>query len=550
MTEPTRAERHLGTVARGGALGLMGAAVSAVSGFVLVVVVTRALDPEDAGVFFAATAAFLMISAIGSLGTDAGLARFVLRLEAEGRFGDVRRVIGSALVTVLTLSALLGVALVLLDRSLSAALGWNGADASLPVLFAVALPVAVLSDFTLSGTRAFGLIRPTVVVDRVVRAGGQAVIAALVVTFGGGLVWLTVGWLAAYAVAAALAVAALQRQCVLRRVEGRRSPTARSGPDRPVAPLGDALREFWRFTWPRGLTRLGQIGIQKADIVLVAALRSPGEAAVYTAATRFVALGQFATQALQQVLQPRFTAILVHEDRATLREVYQVATTWNVLLTWPVYLVVGCAPLAYLGVFGGEYAGAPGAAVVVVVMMLAMLLAVASGPVDTLLLMAGRSGRSLLNASVALAVDLGLCLLLLPRIGMAGAALAWAAAVMTRCSLAYLQVRSELRVVPTGRPFAVAAAVCVGAVGLPMVLASALGLRDPVTWVLFGTLLGLLHLGVLWALRDVLRLDVLVAALRARRAEAPVTRRRTPFHRPDPGSDVGRRRAPVEDTCV
>lgn len=550
MTGPTSAERHLGAVARGGALGLKGAAVSAVSGFVLVVVVTRALDPEDAGVFFAATAAFLMISAIGSLGTDAGLARFVLRLEAEGRDADVRRVIGSALVTVLAMAGLIGVALVLGERSLSTALGWKGADVSLPVLFAVALPVAVLSDFALSSTRAFGLIGPTVVVDRVVRAGGQAVIAALIVTLGGGLVWLMVGWLAAYGAAAVLAVAALQRQSRQRRVEGRRYPPARSGPGRPVAPLGDAVRDFWRFTWPRGLTRLGQIGIQKADIVLVAALRSPGEAAVYTAATRFVALGQFATQALQQVLQPRFTAILVHEDKATLREVYQVATTWNVLLTWPVYLVIGCAPVAYLGVFGDEYAGTSEAVAVVVVMMLAMLLAVASGPVDTLLLMAGRSGRSLVNATVALAVDLGLCLLLLPRVGIVGAALAWAAAVVTRCSLAYLQVRSELRVVPTGRPFAVAVAVSLGAVGLPMVLASLLGLRDPVTWLLLGALLGLVQLGLLWALRDVLRLDVLVAALRAPRAGATVTRPRTRFHRPAPGTKVGTGRAPVEDTCV
>lgn len=550
MTEPTRAERHLGTVARGGALGLIGAAVSAVSGFALVVVVTRTLEPEDAGVFFAATAAFLMISAIGSLGTDAGLARFVLRLEAEGRHGDVRRVIGSALVTVLVLSGVLGIALVLLARSLSAALGWTEADASLPVLFAVALPVAVLADFALSGTRAFGLIRPTVVVDRVVRAGGQAVIATLVVTLGGGLVWLTAGWLAAYAVAAALAVVALQRQSGQRRAAGRRYPAAVSGPGRPVAPVGDAVREFWRFTWPRGLTRLGQIGIQKADIVLVAALRSPGEAAVYTAATRFVALGQFATQALQQVLQPRFTAILVHEDKATLREVYQVATAWNVLLTWPVYLVIGCAPAAYLGVFGDEYAGASGAVAVVVVMMLAMLFAVASGPVDTLLLMAGRSGRSLVNASVALAVDIGLCLLLLPRVGIVGAALAWAAAVVTRCSLAYLQVRSELRVVPTGRPFSVAVAVSVGAVGLPMLLASVLGLRDPVTWVVFGALLGLLQLGLLWALRDVLRLDVLAAALRSPRAEAAEGRRSAGFHRPGPGPNLGAGRAHVEDACV
>lgn len=515
MTSPSPAERHLGQVARGGALGLVGAAVSAIAGFALVAVVTRTLDRHDAGVFFAATSAFLMISAMASLGTDAGLARFVLRLEADGRAGEVRRLIGSVLVAVVTVAVLSGIALVLFAEPLSTALGWS--DADLPILFAIALPLAVVSDFALAGTRAFGRMRPTVLVDRFLRAGGQAVVASVVVLLGQGVFALTLGWLAAYAVAAVLAVVALT--AVIRERRQPALPVAhRDGAAVTALPPGGVVRAFWRFTWPRGLTRLGQIGIQKADIVLVAALLSPADAAVYTAATRFVALGQFATQALQQVLQPRFTEILVRERRETLREVYQVATNWNVLLTWPVYLVVGCAPVAYLGLFGSGYTTSAEARVVVVVMMLAMLLAVASGPVDTLLLMAGRSGRSLANASIALTVDIALCLLLLPRLGIAGAAVAWAAAVLTRVGLAVLQVRSVLRIMPAGPSFGTAVTVCLGIVGGPMALASVLGLRDLVAWSLLASLLGVVDLAVLRRLRglpgDPLRLEVLIRALR------------------------------------
>jgi hypothetical protein len=176
-------------------------------------------------------------------------------------------------------------------------------------------------------------------------------------------------------------------------------------------------------------------------------------------------------------------------------------------------------------------------------MMLAMLLAVASGPVDTLLLMAGRSGRSLGNASAALAVDIGLCLVLLPRVGILGAALAWAAAVLTRCGLAYLQVRAELRIVPTGRAFALAVVVCLGAVALPMATASLLGLRDPRLWLLSAAGLGLVDLALLVALRRPLHLDVLAAALRPdavrrtrpRRAPAPHPVRH-PVRRPAAGT--------------
>ena len=506
----TPAQRHLGQVARGGVLGLLGAVVSAASGILLVVVVTRGLPPHEAGLFFSATAAFLILSALVSLGTDAGLGRFVLRLEAEGRQRDVGRVIGSAVRGALSLSVVVGAALVVLADPVARLLGWQGAEHLLPVLFALALPLTVLSDVALSATRAFGRIGPTVVIDRFVRAGGQALLAVLVVVLGGRLEALTGTWLAAYAVAAVLAVAALSS------VRRERSGTVLPRQDAAVAGFSPraVVREFWHFTWPRGLTRLAQVGIQKADIVLVAVLVSPGAAAVYTAATRFVALGQFATQALQQALQPRFTAILVHEDRATLREVHRVATAWNVLLSWPVYLVIGCAPAAYLGVFGGRYAADPAARTVVVLMMLAMLAAVASGPVDTLLLMAGRSGRSLLNAACALLVDLGLCLVLVPRWGIRGAAIAWALAVLTRCGLAYRQVRAELRVVPAGRAFFTAVATCVGVVGAPVLLATLLGLQDPRWWGLLVLGLAVPYLLLLRAQRGVLRLDLLVVALR------------------------------------
>src|SRR3954469_19467560 len=83
--------RHLGQVARGGALGLFGAAVSAVAGFVLVLVVTNRFDTHTAGLFFTATSRFLVLNAMATLGSDTGLGRFMLRYEKHGRLGDIPR---------------------------------------------------------------------------------------------------------------------------------------------------------------------------------------------------------------------------------------------------------------------------------------------------------------------------------------------------------------------------------------------------------------------------------------------------------------------------
>ncbi len=511
----TAPERHLARVARGGVANLVGAGFGALAGFVLVVVVTRGLSPSGAGVFFSLTALFAMVVALASLGTEAGLARFLMRLEAEGRADQVRPLLRHGLVVVLAAGALAGL-LVCVGLLLSG--GPSDGGAGLAWLTALALPAAVLADFCLAATRGFGRMRPTVLVDRLLRSGSQAGLAWLVLATGGGLLALTAGWLAVYPLTAAVAGLALARVT--------RSRTIRD----PVAASGAVRGEFWRFTWPRGLTKLMQLVIQKADIVLVAVLLTPAHAALYVAATRFVALGQLATQALQQVLQPRFTAILVKEDRATLHEVYRVATAWNLVLTWPVYLVIGAAPWAYLAIFGDGYADGE-AAVTVAIMAAAMLLAVASGPVDTLLLMAGRSRTSLANATAALVVDLGLCLLLVPTVGIAGAAIAWALAVLMRCSLAYVQVRRELGVTPAGRRLTLAAGATVATFAVPLLAVSAAGVRSPTVWIGLVVLLSGVYLLVLWSARRALRLDVLAHALLPRagvRAWTGRLRRRLP----------------------
>lgn len=501
-SEPTRTsatDRHLGRVARGGLVGLMGAVVSALAGFVLVVTVARGLDPGPAGVFFATTSVFLVLVALCGLGTDAGLARFLLRLEATGRpdqlHGTVRRAAWPVLGSALLASALL---LLAADR-VAEGLGLGDTAGAVLRLLAVALPFAVAAEFALAVTRALGRMRTTAAVDKVTRAGLQVLVVVGVLGAGGGLAAVAAAWASVYGLSAVLA-AVLARRMVARR------PGAVGGGH--VEPVDG----FWRFTWPRGVARLAQIGIQKSDIVLVAALLTPAHAALYTAATRFVSLGQFATLAINQVLQPRFTAILVKDDVTTLQEVHRVATAWSMLLAWPIHLVVGAAPLLYLSVFGPAYA-TDAAVLVVVVMATAMLLAVASGPVDTLLLMAGRSRTSLGNAVVALVVDVVLCLVLIPLWGVPGAAAAWAVAVAVRCGLAFVQVRHHLGVTAGGPAFVVAALAPLGCLAVPV--AGLTVLAGP-SWVGLAVVLvpaSAAYVAVLHRFRRVLRLDVLLAAL-------------------------------------
>jgi len=502
--------RHLTYIARGGAIGLVGAAVSAVAGFVLVLVVTNGFSAHTAGVYFTATSTFLLLTAMATLGTETGLGRFLLRYEKLGRPGDVAPTIRAAFRPTMIYSVILGIALFALAEPVARLIGIDGDQgaASLRVM-AILVPFATWNALTLAGTRAFGRMRATVLVDKIFRPVAQLVLALLVaaVTAGGGLLALTFAWSIPYA------VAAVASAIMLRRLLHRRGTYTHKQPTKDYRAL---RRDFWVFTWPRSITRMSQMAIQRLDIILIAALRSPTEAAIYTAATRFVALGQFGTQAIQQVLQPRFTALIASGQDRSLREVYKVSAAWSMAVAWPMYVVIGCAPYAYLRLFGADYA-ADGVKVVVL-MAVAMLFSVATGPADTLLLMSGRSSLSLANSLVALALDVGLCFALIPGMGITGAAIAWAVASMARAALGVMQVRFTMSIISFGRPAAIVAAANVICFGIPLLLLSLVVDIDLVVLVVAVVVCSLAYAGALWLGRGPLALTALRGLVRRGRA--------------------------------
>jgi O-antigen/teichoic acid export membrane protein len=500
--------RHLTHVARGGALGLVGAGVSAVAGFALVVIVTNYVTVDTAGLFFTATSAFLLLLAVATLGTETGLARFLLRYEAQDRRGDIRPTVRAAFRPTLTFSVVVAALVIVFADPLADLIGLDGQDAPASLrLLAVVLPLATWNAITLAGTRAFGQMRATVMVDKIARPVAQTVLVLVIAVASADLLGLTVAWAVPYA------VAAIASAWMFHRFLQRRGTFEHTVPTKSYQEL---RREFWQFTWPRGITRISQVAIQRMDIILIAALRSPKEAAIYTAATRFVVLGQFGAQAIQQVVQPKFTALLAHHEDEALKDVYQISTAWSMAISWPLYVGVGAAPLVYLGLFGEEYAdnGLP----VVVLMSIAMLFAVATGPVDTLLLMAGRSGLSLANALLALAVDLVLCVVLIPPMGITGAAIAWAVAVTLRCTLALIQVRMTLSLVSFGPAAAIVALANLVCFGLPL-LPGLFGDVGVVPVLLALAACVPAYVLTLWLGRKVLMLDVLRSLVRRAPAE-------------------------------
>ena len=87
-------------------------------------------------------------------------------------------------------------------------------------------------------------------------------------------------------------------------------------------------------------------------------------------------------------------------------------------------------------------------------------------PVDIVLLMSGKSSWNLLNTMIAVVVNVMLNLLLIPRFGMNGAAVAWAASILLNNLLPLGQTWRFLQLHPFGRGSAIVAASAIGCFGV------------------------------------------------------------------------------------
>lgn len=437
-------------IARGGVLNLVGAAVVALTNVVLVVIVTRSMPKSTAGEFFALTSVFLLAETLACLGTGTGLVYFTARTRSLGRPDRIRAFQRVALAPVLVLSVVAAAVLIIWSPQFSRIAGGGEGTRAALVVLALLLPMAALSDTLLAGTRGHGTMVPTVVLDRTGRPLVQIGLVAVVVS-AGSLPLLAGAWALPWVASGLVAAWWLVRL-------GRRRQAAAGVPAAPQGTTPSATwREFWRFTWPRSVTSVVQLALQRMDIVLITVLIGPAHAAVYTAATRFLVVGQSAMNAISNAAQPRIAELLSVDDRRSAKTVYQSATAWIVLLTWPLYLLSALFGGSVLKIFGHGYSAG---LTVILVLSGAMLIATACGMVDMLLNMAGRTTWTLINSIIGLTVMVVVDVLLIPRIGILGAGIGWAAAIVTNNALPLTQLFLSLRLHPFGPATLRAAALC------------------------------------------------------------------------------------------
>ena len=228
------------------------------------------------------------------------------------------------------------------------------------------------------------------------------------------------------------------------------------------------LRGFAPFSIPLGLAELMNAILQRADIVLLTGFVGPSGTAVYAAAEFISRVIGNARYVFDGVAAPVFSEAIHLGQHDRLRSNMLLMVRWVATAAAPISVTVVALRHDLLALYGPAFQAG---AVAIIVLALSHLVNATFGLAGYALLVSGRSRLLLANNVVVAIVNVALGLILIPRLGLLGAAIAALAGVVLVHTLVTIEVRLAYGIYPvswaTLKPLAAAAVMLAAELAIP-----------------------------------------------------------------------------------
>ena len=180
------------------------------------------------------------------------------------------------------------------------------------------------------------------------------------------------------------------------------------------------IRGFLSFSLPLGLSELANAVLQRADVVILTAYAGARAAGIYAAAEFLGRIVANARYAFDGIAAAALSEALHLKDHERMQYNLRLMTRWVLSIAAPLAALMIALRSDLLRLFGAEFVSGSDAMIVLVVGHLVN----ASNLGPWILVVSGRSLLMLLGNLACAVLNIGLCLLLIPRYGVVGTAYA------------------------------------------------------------------------------------------------------------------------------
>jgi O-antigen/teichoic acid export membrane protein len=428
---------QVGHISRQSGIFFAGTIFTAAFGYVFKVYLARTLGAEALGIYALGMTVVGLIGAFGGLGLTWAASRFPAAYVSTGRMEDLRAFMAWSVLILFGVNGLLAGCVILARRWVSIDLYHTPALARYLPLFAVILFLGALTTFFGQLLTGYKDVAKRTIITNFTGALLTMLFSVILLTLGTGL-W---GYIFAQ-VASALVVLIL-----LIWTSYRLTPR----------PARFALRTInypqpEMFSFAAAAFAMDVMGFlySQTDKIILGFYLNASSVGVYAVAATIVAFVPIALQSVNQIFSPTIAELYARGDFQLLNRLFQTLTKWVAGLTLPLAAVVIIFSRVLMRIFGKEFEAGW---VILVIGATGQLVNCATGSVGYLLLMSGNE-RRLVRIQMAMAViTVTLCLLFVPRWGIAGAAIAAAICNVVTNVWCLFEVKTLLRLFPYNRSY-------------------------------------------------------------------------------------------------
>lgn len=429
--------RNLGQISRQSSVFFIGTLFTMAAGYLVKVYVARVLGTEQLGFYALGLTIVSLTQLVATVGLPATAARYISVYNATGKLNDLRGFMTRSVTIVVALNLILSTGFVVWGRWIARSLYHApGLEPYLP-LFAVLTILGSLSVFYSQILAGFkDVAKRTIIINFI---GSPVVMVLTVVLLAlGTQMW---GYLAAQIVSAAVVVLLL--------VLGawKLTPRAARFSWAPLPASDPEIKAFAAAAF--GMSALDFL-VSQADKIMLGLYLSPSLVGIYVLASTLSAFIPIILQSVNQIFAPVIADLHAQNRRDVLEKLFQTLTKWVIALTVPLAFAVIAYARPLMRIFGPGFE--PGWTVLVIGAA-GQLVNCGVGSVGYLLLMSGNQRRLIKVQFTMAGITILANVVLVPVLGIIGAALA--SACVNICSNLWnlSEVRKALKIYPYNRGY-------------------------------------------------------------------------------------------------
>jgi len=428
---------QMGQISRHSAVFFAGTMFTAAAGYLFKVYLARVLGAESLGLYALGMTIIGFVGVFNGLGLPQSAVRFVALYNASGQYNELRGFIVRAVGLLLAANLVLGAFVVFAGPWVADHFYHTPELHQYLSLFAYIMILGALTSFFGQVLQGYKDVSRRTVITNFIGTPLMMLLTILLVAWGMGL--------RGYILAQVLAPIAVL--VLLIGYVWKLSPAESRHFGGPLPSLAPHVISFGATVFGIALT---EFLLAQIDKVLIGFYINAREVGVYAVAMAIVAFVPVALQSVNQIFSPTIADLHTRGERDLLGRLFQTLTKWILAFTLPLATVVIVFSKPMMRIFGADFEpGWP----ILIVGTIGQLVNCGTGSVGYLLLMSGHQKR-LFRVQAWMTVFMVLLnVLLIPRMGIGGAAVAAALTNLGTNVWNLREVKSSLGLSPYNRSY-------------------------------------------------------------------------------------------------